>query len=79
MSCNTSYGDGFTDGEEVEIEIAVEVPIAVDGVENGRRGRSVGLFRCELATGPGGACEGFSDGESVVGIEVVEAEGAGTG
>ena len=22
-------GDGFTDGEEVEIEIAVEVPIAV--------------------------------------------------
>ena len=25
-------GDGFTDGEEVEIEIAVEVPIAVAGV-----------------------------------------------
>ena len=42
-----------------------------------KRSRGVGLFSCELATGPGGACEGFGDGESVVAIEVVEAEGAG--
>ena len=51
-----------TDGEEVEIEIAVEGPIAVAGV-GGEEVESVGLFRCELATGPGGACEGFRDGE----------------
>ena len=54
---------------KLEIEIAVEGQLAVKGEEV----ESVGLFRCELATGPGGACEDSAT-VRVVDIEDLEAE-----
>ena len=74
-------GDGFTDGEEVEIEIAVEGPIAVAGVDGeevesvGHRTRcsGEGVLGASWPTGPGGQqllCEGFQRRREVLLVTV---------